>query len=114
METQACHAHILTNHALLRMAARSIPAFAVEAALRHGSIYHVHGAEIHVIGHRDVLRHKRCGVDLTAYEGTQVVCAPNCRVVITAYRNRDFRGLRPRQRRMEDARRRKRATGVGN
>ena len=114
METQACNAHILTNHALMRMGDRGIQAGAIEAALLHGRVFHVRGAEIHAIGRKDVLRNKKNGIDLAAYEGTQVVCAPDGAVVITAYRNRDFRGLRPRGRRMESARRRKRATGVGN
>ena len=113
MEMQACHAHKLTNHALRRMGDRGIPAHAVEAALLHGRVYHVRGAEIHVIGRKDVLRHKKSGVDLAAYEGVQIVCAVDG-PVLTVYKSRDFRGLRPRQRRMERARRRKRAIGVGN
>lgn len=113
METQPDNAHILTNHALARMGERDIPAHAVEAALRHGRVYHVRGAEVHVIGRKDVLRHKKIGIDLAAYEGTQVVCAPDGGVVLTVYRNRDFRDLRPHGRRMEGARRKKRATGVG-
>lgn len=114
MEPQACHAHILTNHALMRMSARYIPAGAIEAALLHGRTFHVRGAEIHVIGRKEVLRHRKSGIDLADYEGTQVVCDPDGAVVVTAYKNRDFRGLRADGRRMERARRRKRAIGVGN
>lgn len=113
METQPGNGHILTNHALMRMGERGIPTHAVEAALRHGRVYHVRGAEIYVIGRKDVLRHQRSGIDLAAYEGTQVVCVPDGGAVVTAYRNRDFRDLRPHGRRMEGARRRKRAIGVG-
>lgn len=113
METQACHTHILTIHALTRMGERGIPARAVEAALLHGRVYHVRGAEVYVIGRRDVLRHQRRGVDLTAYEGVRIVCAVDG-PVLTVYKSRDFRSLRPRHRRMERARRRKRAIGVGN
>lgn len=105
---------VLTAHALSRMDDRHIPAQAVHAALRHGRVYHVRGAEVHVIGQKDVLRHRQHGIDLTAYEGVQIVCASDGRTVLTVYRNRDFRGLRPRRRRMAAARRMKRAIGVGN
>ena len=114
METQTCNAPILTNHALKRMVERAVSARAVEAALLHGRVYHVRGAEIHVIGRKEVLRHRKSGIDLADYEGTQVVCDPDGTVVVTAYKNRDFRGLRPHGRRMVRARRRKRAIGVGN
>ena len=114
METQACRVLVLTDHALKRIGERGIPAPAIEAALLHGHVFHVRGAEIHALGRKDVLRHKKSGIDLAAYEGTQVVCTSDGAAIITAYRNRDFRGLRPHQRRMEGARRRKRAIGVGN
>ena len=114
METQAHNAHVMTKHVLKRMDERGISAHAIEAALLHGHVFHVRGAEIHALGRKDVQRHKKSGIDLAAYEGTQVVCTPDGAVVVTAYRNRDFRGLRPHRRRMEGARRRKRAIGVGN
>lgn len=116
METQA-HEPLdimLSAHALTRMAERRIPARAVEAALRHGRVFHVRGAEVHVIGQKDILRHRQWGIDLSPYEGVQIFCAADGGTVLTVYRNRDFRGLRPRRRRMERARRMKRTTGVGN
>ena len=107
--------HVLTNHALMRIGARGIPLRAVEATLLLGSVFRVRGAKIHALGRKDLLGHEKSGIDdMAAYEGTQVVCTPDGKFVITAYRNRDFRGLRPRGRRMESARRRKRAIGVGN
>ena len=116
METQAYNPReaVLTAHALTRMDERHIPAVAVYAALRHGRVYRVRGAEVHVIGQKDVLRHREHGIDLAAYEGVQIVCAADGRTVLTVYRNRDFRSLRPRRRRMAAARRMKRAIGVGN
>lgn len=114
MEKQAFNAH-MTNHALMRIRTRGISLLAIEATLLLGSVFHVRGAKIHALGRKDLLPHKKSGIDdLAAYEGTQVVCTPDGKFVITAYRNRDFRGLRPRGRRMESARRRKRAIGVGN
>ena len=116
METQAYNTPepVLTAHALTRMNERHIPVNAVQAALRHGRVFHIRGAEVHAIGQKDVLRYRQHGVDLAAYEGVQIVCAPDGRTVLTVYRNRDFRGLRPRHRRMAPARRMKRAIGVGN
>ena len=115
METQACSPldTVLTRHALTRMDERDIPAHAVEAALRHGRVVHVRGAEVHVIGQKDILRHQQRGIDLSAYEGVQVLCAASGGAILTVYRNRDLRGLRPRGRKMARARRMKRAIGVG-
>ncbi len=76
------------------MNARRIPAAAVEMALLFGRESHVRGATLYAIGRREVERLGETGVDLRRYEGIQVVCAEDD-VVVTAYRNRDFRGLRP-------------------
>jgi hypothetical protein len=84
----------LTEHARIRMNARRIPAEAVEMALLFGRERHVRGATLYAVGRREVERVGETGVDLKLYEGIQVVCAEND-VVVTAYRNRDFRGLRP-------------------
>ena len=87
------------------MGERHILADAAEAAGRHGRVFHV-GEGRHVIGKKDVMRHLRRGEDLAAHEGVRVVCSPDERVVFTVYRNKDFRGLRPRHRKMAAARRR--------
>ena len=85
---------VLTEHARMRLGARRIPTTAVEMALLFGRERHVRGATLFAIGRREVKRLVETGVDLKAYEGIQVVCVEND-VVVTAYRNRDFRGLRP-------------------
>jgi len=38
----------------------------------------------------------RRGIDLSHREGIQIACAPDG-TILTAYRNRNFRGLRPRR-----------------
>jgi hypothetical protein len=86
----------LTEHARIRMTARRIPAVAVEMALLYGREKHVKGATFYAIGRREVERFRDTDVDLSEYEGIQVVCAQDD-VVVTAYRNRDFSGLRPRR-----------------
>jgi hypothetical protein len=97
-ETGPRKAFRLTRHARQRSAARRVGVAAIEAALEYGRVFHVRGAEIHVIGRKEVFRYRRRGVDLREYEGVQVVCQPGGGLILTAYRNRDFRGLRPRRR----------------
>ncbi|TVR01116.1 MAG: DUF4258 domain-containing protein [Desulfovibrionales bacterium] len=83
----------LTRHAWQRMTARSIPCEAVNAALQYGRLVYTRGAAICVIGRKEVEQCRKHGVNLIAYEGVQVVCAPDG-TVLTTYRNRNFRGLR--------------------
>lgn len=94
----------LTKHAVERMSRRGLPSAAVSAALDYGRVVHIRGADIHAIGRREVERYEREGMDLTRYEGVQVVCSPEG-AVITVYRNHDFRGLRPRHCRRRSHRR---------
>lgn len=84
----------LTDHARARMSQRGISGDAVLAALCHGRSAHVRGAEIFAIGRAEILRAGRHGIDLAGYEGVQVVCALSG-AILTVYRNRDLRGLRP-------------------
>ena len=87
----------LTMHASQRMNTRGIPESAVRATLMHGRVVHVRGAVIHAIGRKEVSRFQQRGIDLSRYEGVQIVCTPGG-TILTVYRNRDFRGLRPRHR----------------
>lgn len=84
----------LTEHARMRMDARRIPTTAVEMAFLFGRERRLNGATFFAIGRREVVQFAVVGVDLRPYEGIQVVCVEND-VVVTAYRNQDFRGLRP-------------------
>ena len=95
--------HQLTRHAWERMSARSLPPDHVRWVLEYGRVVHTRGASIYVIGRRDVERFLREeGVDLSAVEGIQVVCSKDG-TVLTAYRNRDLSGLKPRARRTRRA-----------
>jgi len=78
------------------MLARHIDEAALEAALLYGRLVHVRGAEFHVIGRKEVERWAAVGVDLTPFEGVQVVCSSEG-AVLTVYRNRDLRQLRPQR-----------------
>ena len=86
----------LTRHAAERMAVRGLPQAAVVAALTYGRLVCVRGAEIHVIGNREVKRLRSEGLDLSRYEGVQVVCSQDG-AIVTVYRSHDFRSLRPRR-----------------
>lgn len=91
---------VLTRHARERMVNRGLSLTAIRTALEYGRIVYIRCAEIHVIGRKEVAWFDRLGIDLSPYEGVQVVCSSDG-AVITAYRNRDFRGLRPRHRRWQ-------------
>ena len=89
---------IITPHARMRMTARQISEAALSAVMEYGRVAYVRGAKIHVVGRREVAAFLRKGVDLADFEGIHVVCSTDG-AVMTTYRNRDFRGLRPRGRR---------------
>ena len=81
----------VTRHAWERLTARRIPNSALQAALTYGRKADVRGATIRAIGRREVARYRSHGIDLAMYEGVQVVCGHDG-AVLTAYRNRNFRG----------------------
>jgi hypothetical protein len=97
---------LLSEHAHTRMGARSISSVNLAKVLCYGRLAHVRKARIFVIGRREVARWRREGVDLSDLEGIHVVCACDHDTVITVYRNRDLRGVRPRRRRCRSRSRR--------
>src|SRR5690606_24015158 len=86
----------VTRHAWARMSGRAVSPRAVRAVVEFGRIRDVRGATIYAVGKKEVERFRREGVDLSELEGIQVVCAEDA--VLTVYRNRDLRSLRPRRR----------------
>jgi hypothetical protein len=86
---------ILTKHAAERMSTRSLHTPAVTAAIAYGRVVHIRGAQIHAIGRREVGWCRRDGIDISRFEGVQVVCSADG-TILTVYRNSDFSGLRPR------------------
>lgn len=89
---------LLTRHASERLIKRGLCLAGVDAAMTYGRLVHIRGADIHAIGRKEVERFEQDGVDLSPYEGLQVVCSSDGDV-LTVYRNRDFRGLRKLHRR---------------
>jgi len=87
----------LTYHAMQRMSARSISRKVIENVLLFGRISNIRGANIYSVGRKEVERYGRSGIRLKECEGVHVVCSSDQRI-ITVYRNRDFKGLRPGRR----------------
>ena len=86
----------LTSHAKERMATRRLRIDAIDAALIYGRVVYVRGADIYAIGRNEIARYGEEGIDLSAYDGVQVVVSANG-VILTVYRNRSFNGLRHRR-----------------
>lgn len=63
--------------------------------LEYGRRVYVRGVKSHVIGRKEVRSFLRKGIELANFEGIHVVCNIEG-TIMTTYRNRDFRGLRPR------------------
>lgn len=89
---------VITAHARIRMTTRRVSETALSAVIEYGRVAYVRGAKIYVIGRKEVKEFLRKGIGLADFEGIHVVCSPDG-AVMTTYRNRDFRGLRPRGRR---------------
>lgn len=88
----------LTRHAWQRMSGRGLSPAAVSLVLNYGRAAHTRGATIYVVGRKEVRRYRQDGIELSSLEGIQVVCSESG-AILTVYRNRDLRGLRPRSRR---------------
>ena len=88
---------LVTHHARERMNQRCITDEAIRTAIDCGRELHLRGALIYAVGRREIEFFQRQGLDLSAFDGIQVVCDKTGRI-ITTYRNRDFRGLRMRRR----------------
>lgn len=87
-----------TAHAELRMQQRGIAPRLIELVLRYGRTIYARGLAFRVIGHKEVERFARDGIDLTRAEGIHVLVETDGSV-ITAYRNHDLRKIRPGKRR---------------
>lgn len=85
----------LTKHARVRMSQRRLSDEAIATVMNYGRLVHTRGAEICAIGRKEVEHFRALGLDLSPYLGVQVVCSSDG-AVITAYRSKDLRGLRPR------------------
>lgn len=85
----------LTRHAIDRSRSRGIPTEAIDLVLSHGKHRAIRGADVYTLGWRQVRRCAQLGVDLSRFEGIEVVCAHDGRV-LTVYRNNNPHALRDR------------------
>ncbi|MCA9713254.1 MAG: DUF4258 domain-containing protein [Myxococcales bacterium] len=92
------HTIPFTQHASLRCRTRGIPREAVEATINFGKHRAVRGADVYVIGWREVQFFASQGLDLSRWRDIQVVCSHDGNV-LTAYRNRNPHAFRDRERR---------------
>ena len=83
----------LTKHDYRRMATCSISLTALEAALMFGCCAEVRGAQIFAIGPKEIKKYQRDGVEVSDFEGTQVVVTASG-AVMRVYRDSDFKNLR--------------------
>ena len=88
----------LTYHAWERMGRRGLSPAEIADVMSYGREVHVRGATVFVVGRKEVARYRRDGLDLSAIEGVHVVCS-EAATIMTAYCNRDMRGLREFSRR---------------
>jgi len=79
------------------MSARRLRNQPVDAAIRFGRRIHTRKAVIYVIGRKEVEKWNFRGIDLSGFEGIHAVCSADGRI-LTVYRNRSLRGLRPHRR----------------
>jgi hypothetical protein len=86
---------LLTQHARGRSRSRGIPIEAIEAVLEYGRHRAIRGADVFTLGWREVRFQARNGIDLSRWEGVEVVCAHDGRI-LTVYRNNNPRALRDR------------------
>lgn len=87
----------LTRHAWERMSGRGVSPDSVRKVIQYGRVTYTRGAVTFVVGANEVKRFLTEGVDLSKLEGIHVVCSDQA--VITVYKNRNLRGLRPARRR---------------
>jgi hypothetical protein len=89
----------LSQHALMRMSQRSIDLEQVQLVLSHGKMMHSRRARFYVVGKKDVKRLAKAGLDTQNLENIQVVVEEKSNTIVTVYRNKDFRHIRPTSRR---------------
>ena len=85
----------LTHHAVERSRARGIPTKAIHAALVYGKHRAIRGADVYTVGWREIRLEARHGIDLSRWEGIEVVCAHDGQI-LTVYRNKNPWALRDR------------------
>ena len=85
---------LLTNHAKTRMRSRNISFQIVDLALKFGREIRSRGGVFHVIGKKEITQFQKYEPQLKDMDGFQVLTSEDG-VIITVYRNKDLRKIRP-------------------
>lgn len=80
-----------SKHAINRMNERSIDKWQVDQVLAYGRSCYNRKAIIYAVGRKEVKEHGRF---LEPCAGVHVVCSSGGNIVMTTYRNHDFRSMR--------------------
>ena len=83
----------LTDHAAIRMQQRGISRSALQTVLDFGRRIHAKGLTFYVVGRKEVALYADRGVNLSNFEGLQVLVAADG-VVVTTYRSRDLHAIK--------------------
>ena len=86
----------LTLHATDRSRTRGIPTDAIDAVIEFGKHRAIRGADVYTLGWREVRFYGQAGIDLSRWEGIEVVCAHDGQI-LTVYRNKNPRAFRDRE-----------------
>jgi hypothetical protein len=89
----------LSKHAQMRMSQRSIDLDQVQLVLTYGRVIHSRRARFYVIGRKEVKLLEKAGIEVGNLENIQIVVADKSNLILTVYRNKDFRQIRPKHRR---------------
>jgi hypothetical protein len=92
----------LTTHASKQMNFRGISERKITQVIRYGRLVFSKGAEIYVMGQKEIQACARMDIDAKELHGIHVVCSTDNGVVITAYRNTSLRKLKPNRRGRRD------------
>ena len=84
----------LTHHAKIRMGGRGFASQSIDLVLGYGREIRSRGAVFHVIGKKEIEHFRKLEPRLKDLEGIQVVTSEDG-MIITVYRNRDLRQIRP-------------------
>jgi len=87
-------------HAALRESQRGITSKQLTLAYRYGRIAESRRANFYVIGKKEILQHAKKEPALIEMEGLQLIVS-NDGVILTAYKNKDLRKIRPYKKRKD-------------
>lgn len=85
---------IISTHAEFRMNQRGICQESIELVLEFGRQIYARRAIFYVVGKKEIARYSDREPKLKLLEGLQVISA-NDGTILTAYKNKNLRGIRP-------------------